>query len=876
MIRITSLRKVYKTKKKRLHTALEDINLVLPDYGLVFLLGKSGSGKTTLLNLIGGLDRGSSGIIEVDGNELSVLSENDSANYRNAQVGYIFQDFFLMDHLTVYENVALSLQLQGIKNIDQVANALDQVGLSNYADKYPPELSGGERQRVAIARAIVKNPRMILADEPTGNLDSDTAESIIELLGSFSKDRLVFIISHDKTIAHKYADRIIVLDNGRIISDRTKNPDYSEEVFFLDGELFCPVDKDLTAQDIFTINNYLAKGTRTIKRIEKYIDTQALEPVSQKINIEKIRRVKNAGIQKEFLKPDLGAIVLRAFMVAIIITVFMLAQTITAFDPYRFMKSEFDNIPSNSVFLTKNDHESERNSSTSLNKVVNGFTRVEDSDIAAFQEAGYKGDIYKVLKCNLSIHNSQVAAGMAKTIFEQSLFTLEPMGILLVDEAFIAEKFGEIEYLAKAEEFHPSGLIITDYLADIMLKSEHLAEASDYAGLIGEYHWGAKRPANIISRGYINAVIKTDYKEKYKDVIKKAENYDASMYEELLDDEKVQSFIEDVHTRYGFCYSFNPNFCTDAIENPAWDMVWHYALQFGDGDFFVTDIPQVRKASFYGIELKGNEVLMEMTAYNQIFGTSYTSETINEFLPHTEVLNHYSYYQYDEEDVLFSQEVRIAGLYCEGQNDMSGTFIAGDGIYDLFAKDCFYAIGLYFDGGEGIGVISDVAYDQGFQKNLIVSENLRMVAKAVEAFVPVFRLFSIMLCIAVVFVLMNFSTRLIKNKMHEIGILKALGAKSRTIGIVFGIQVLLIAILTAIISIISYSFLIGLTNDLLINSFQTVISGKMILNLEFFAFSPAVVWQSCILILVLAVISFLLPMIRIRRLNSVDIIRAKE
>lgn len=876
MIKITSLNKIYKSKNKQLHPALNNINLSLPDKGLVFLLGKSGSGKSTLLNLIGGLSRTTSGKIEVDGNDLFSLKENDLANYRNTQVGFIFQDFFLLDKLTVYENIALAMQIQGKNEVEPILSALNDVGLSKHANKYPDELSGGERQRVAIARAIVKNPSIILADEPTGNLDPDTAISIFDLLRSFSKDKLVFVISHDKKIANKYADRIIELENGRIVSDKTKNPDFSEDIALFDGELFCPIEKELSDEDFATINKYLAKGTRIIRSRVKYIDTQAQETVSKKIHIKKIRNTNNVGIQKEFLKPMLQTIFVRSFIVAIIITVFMLALTITSFDPNEIIKTELENTTSNSVFLTKTVDDTQSNQIVTFNKAVSGFPKVEESDITSFRKAGYEGDIYKVLKCNLSINKSQVSAGITTTIFEESLYALEPLGIMLVDENFITEKFGQLEYLAKAETFHPSGIIVTDYLADIMLKSEHLSETTDYSELIGEYHWGAKESTNIISRGYINAVIKTDYKEKYKSVLKKAQNYDASNFENLLNDEDALSFLDDIHTKYGFCYSFNPNFCTDAIENPAWDMVWHYALRFENGDFFVSDIPQVRKADFYGIYLKENEVLMELSAYNQIFGTSYTVDTLDSFSPHTEVLSHYLYSQYGEKDALFSQEVRIAGLFYEGQNNMSGTFIAGDGIFDLFAKNCFYTIGLYFDGDKSIVNIVDTAYELGYQKNLIISENTRMISKAVGAFIPVFSLFSVILCIAVVFILTNYSTRLIKSKIQQIGILKAIGAKSKTIGLVFGIQILLIAVLTALLSLLGYYVFIDFTNDLLLSSFQTVISGKMILDLDFIAFSPAVVLQSCILIFVLAIISFIYPMIKIRKLDPVNIMKTKE
>ena len=186
MIKITSLYKVYRSKKRRKCYALNDVNLTLPDAGLVFVLGKSGSGKSTLLNLIGGLDKITSGTIEVDGNDISRISERRMCNYRNSHVGFIFQDYHLIEELTVYDNILYSLNLRRMKDRGRVSQALERVGLAGYENRYPSELSGGERQRVAIARAIVKDPRIILADEPTGNLDNQTASSIISLLSEIS------------------------------------------------------------------------------------------------------------------------------------------------------------------------------------------------------------------------------------------------------------------------------------------------------------------------------------------------------------------------------------------------------------------------------------------------------------------------------------------------------------------------------------------------------------------------------------------------------------------------------------------------------------------------------------------------------------------
>ena len=226
MIRIEKLTKIYKSKNREKCIAIDNITLDFEDKGLIFVIGKSGSGKTTLLGLIGGLDSITSGDVIINGISFKSFKYKDFTNYRNQMIGYVFQDFHLFDELTVEENIALSLNLQNRKFTDEIENALRDVDLVGYGKRYPKELSGGEKQRVAIARALVKNPTIILADEPTGNLDSKTTAQILELLKNLSKDRLVLMVSHSLSDANTYADRIIELSDGKIINDYVRNEKY--------------------------------------------------------------------------------------------------------------------------------------------------------------------------------------------------------------------------------------------------------------------------------------------------------------------------------------------------------------------------------------------------------------------------------------------------------------------------------------------------------------------------------------------------------------------------------------------------------------------------------------------------------------------------
>lgn len=223
MIEIKNLTKIYRTKSNAPGVkAVDDISLTLGNSGLVFVLGRSGGGKSTFLNLLGGLDEPSAGEIIVDGTCISSLGKAGLDSYRNTYVGFAFQEYNLLEDRTVKANVSLALSLQGETNKDRVDECLKIVGMDRFQNRKCTALSGGQKQRVALARALVKEPKMVLADEPTGALDSVTGTEIMGLLKDLSRERLVVVVSHDRAFAEKFADRIIEIADGKVISDSLK------------------------------------------------------------------------------------------------------------------------------------------------------------------------------------------------------------------------------------------------------------------------------------------------------------------------------------------------------------------------------------------------------------------------------------------------------------------------------------------------------------------------------------------------------------------------------------------------------------------------------------------------------------------------------
>ena len=264
MLEVKNLVKVYKPKKGVAVTAVNGVSLKLPDKGMIFLLGKSGCGKSTLLNLLGGLDRYTSGEIIINGVSSKDFKQQHFDSYRNTYVGFIFQEYNILDEFSVGTNVALAIELQGKKATDEEINKiLKEVDLEGYANRKPNELSGGQKQRVAIARALVKNPQIIMADEPTGALDSATGRQVLDTLKKLSADKLVLIVSHDREFAEKYADRIIELADGKVISDiepelDTSSDDTAAALEYSESTVTVPRGYHLTEADREAINAYIA------------------------------------------------------------------------------------------------------------------------------------------------------------------------------------------------------------------------------------------------------------------------------------------------------------------------------------------------------------------------------------------------------------------------------------------------------------------------------------------------------------------------------------------------------------------------------------------------------------------------------------------
>ena len=386
MLEIRNVTKVYKSKHGQSVTALDNVSINFGDKGLIFLLGKSGSGKSTILNTIGGLDKFDSGEVVINGKSSKTFKQADFDAYRNTYVGFIFQEYNVLPEFNVEKNIALAIELQGKKSSrDKVDELLEMVDMTGYNKRKPNQLSGGQKQRLAIARALIKDPQIIMADEPTGALDSNTGRQVFDTLKRLSANKLVIVVSHDRENAEIYADRIIELKDGRIISDRTKHktqPKNQTEsltvvnnsiMHIRSGSSLSSSEQKLlsdvisrTNSELFVVANPdVNKEIRRIARIdnngygEEFVRTTD-DDIKRDDKATSFKTVKSKLKSKDAmkmgyssLKHKRGKLVISMFLTIFAICIFAFADTAASFDQNSSMQQTVADLKSDSLTFAK-------------------------------------------------------------------------------------------------------------------------------------------------------------------------------------------------------------------------------------------------------------------------------------------------------------------------------------------------------------------------------------------------------------------------------------------------------------------------------------------------------------------------------------------
>ena len=293
MLKLIDITKEYVIEKDEEKVlALNNVSIEFRKNEFVSILGPSGCGKTTLLNIIGGLDRYTSGDIQIDGVSTKDFDDVDWDTYRNRRIGFVFQSYNLIPHMNILKNVAMSLTLAGVEKEERkrrALEALDKVGLASQASKKPNQLSGGQMQRVAIARALVNNPEIILADEPTGALDSESGIQVMDLLKEVAEDRLVVMVTHNPSLAEEYSTRIVYLKDGEVVGDSMPY-DSKDEL----EELECRLGENFVEEVVEEVERDDVAGELSEKEVVEIVEKKTEEPKKKKTFRERFLKYKKA------------------------------------------------------------------------------------------------------------------------------------------------------------------------------------------------------------------------------------------------------------------------------------------------------------------------------------------------------------------------------------------------------------------------------------------------------------------------------------------------------------------------------------------------------------------------------------------------------
>ena len=875
MIIIKNLTKIYKSRNTSSCRALNDISFTLPDKGMIFILGKSGSGKSTLLNLLGGLDSITSGDVIANGNSLVNFTEKEYAEYRNSYVGFVFQDYCLIESFTVKKNVLLSLDIQGKdgeSKLEEVANKLDIVDL---LERFPKELSGGQRQRVAIARAIIKNPELILADEPTGNLDSLSAKQVLETLKTISQEKLVLVVSHNPDDAEKYGDRIIEIADGKIINDCERNPHANAEVVITEDKIVIPQKKSLSEEELRNINDRLERGGCKLEQSSTlFTPTEEIPftPSSQssvKLFKSKITPKKSLEISYSFLKKKLPSFILSVIMVSLIIIMFGLCQLFASFDKDATLNRAIKESKSDVLVLQKGYI---KNNVT--NKLAtDGLVEVTESDVNAFLDTGYTGNVYPLYNWTLAMSEQTHSIELLKNPDNKdnygNLYAHENVGVLVCDEAYLLKHFGKdgkLNYLAKAETQMPGGIIITDYVADC-ITFYHPTKYPDYQHIVG---------IKFQQRGYINAVIETDYKTKYKSTIDKYyeifhSNGAGLQSREFLISEEYVNMLDDFNVYYNVAYTTNTNFFADAnnIEYRQFARIQNADIYTDDGRFFFVEILDSYPDVEGGYDVQAGEIIFPIGLYNTYFKTTLESTDDPNFVKRQITIKMYPIYFTGERTEYFTKTFTIVGL-----SDKYAFFDPGD--VDFLRQYEIHPYALYFDNLENVVALTNKGDELNFYADSGYFKAISSISEIVVVFKDLFLLIAIFLCVAGCMILISFGFSNVKKRNYEIGVMRALGTDMGNISLIFILQVIFAGVIICLVSTLGLYFATNIANNILSDSFMVLMESSMLKDLDIINFDPIALVIDLLIVILTTLISAFAPIIAIRNVKPLAIIRKKD
>ena len=917
MLTLQNITKTYKSNSYKI-TALDNISLSFQDKGMIFITGKSGSGKSTLLNIIGGLDSADDGNIIINGRSMKDFSNKEFDAYRNFNIGFIFQEFNLIDDLTVKENIAVALKIQS-KNHDltTIDEALKIVGLEGLGYRNIKELSGGQKQRVAIARALIKNPNIILADEPTGALDSKTSYDLMSSLKTLSLNKLVIVVTHDDEYAYEFADEIITLNDGHIVSHLVLKDEYKEIKNEKISNNILKVVSGNAIDNVDDINSMLKKNDdnyvclldnpelvttafpndyeKVFKKQDlqdKYYQKQDVDNV-ENINIETSKLQKSHISYKECFKMALNQYKNRkgkvgSLLIFAIIAIFIIgiSYCLLFVDNSRVVANTLINNDISLAMMEKYD----KNGKVILDNTDLDNLKDNNSDVnfALAKETPF------VYKASNQKSNSD---------FEMNYFT----GIVecnnLVDLNLKAVA-GKLSFDDNSLNNHE--IIISDYAAFELRRT-------GYLGYDKDYNYGLIQPDSLENQ--INSYVTindVDYKiigvfdtnyEKYLPLLI------SETYVEKQDDKSSSLnalksyYYSRIFAPIGFYKKYiNENVNLESINNFAFDCkdipLYKYDSEtdtIQDSIDKLVDLKYNNFSSFYSFE-----DIKDSFSYTTIWGQVPQELSNNQVILSYDWLNQFEFENRSQIDAAINK-INQNGLICRYEaNGQLGSILYDDGIEVVAVIDIDNTIidnhELVYRYYKDIAIMfsdslkekldsTTYSYDQIFftldgnlnsyiisikkmekQDYSVINMNgeVSYSNSSIEAIKSVAYVASIIMLIFILLIMTLFVSGSIKDRKREIGILKAVGARTSDIFRIYLVEEGILALIIIIVSLVLVKYGTNLINY---NFADTKLSMQLV------NFDILTVLVIVLLTIILFVVSTFIPVYKIARMKPVEAIR---
>lgn len=862
MIELNSVTKIYKSKKGNNTKALNNVSLKFGNKGMTFILGKSGSGKSTLLNIIGGLDKYDSGDMVILGKSSKDFTQADFDSYRNTYIGFVFQDFNILEDYNVYENIVLALQLQQKEiNKEEIDNLLTKLELSELKHRKVNELSGGQKQRVAIARALIKNPKIILADEPTGNLDSTTGKQVMNLLKEISKEKLVIIVSHDNESANLYGDRIIEIKDGSVVNDTLEN------TFESDNERYKIVKSKLPFKDSFKL------GIGSLKHKKVKLTFTILLTICTLLFLSVVDTLSSYDVEKAHAK----------------LLVDKKEKSILV-EKYKFLVYDsYDFYNKDQIKFTLED---EKNIEAKLKSQFSPIYKLQES-----YNYMKSGEILQIGELDREILYTPNGAHIKMNVVVSDDFNK------LISEKIIGT------YPSKSNE-----ILISSYVADLIIDGGITTyEKNDTDEFSDDYIFKPKTYEEIInsnktfyfgSAGKVKIVGIIDYDlSKYNSLKNKKYEPNKTTEEELELQRELRLKADSI---YGNVY-VTPQFIEDLDVKDIElldENIYFYRLSSDDikasrsGYYISAAIPQKEIEYYNGSEwiktktLQENEVIINL--YQLISGDEqdyekglekYISNNPNEdrnILEKKYFVNYIKDYNIigktvnfevrDNKDNIIKEykDLKVIGIVgLEEQTRDRHYYLS----YDLVGE---YKINVLQKTGYLIPMteyknfkymLETFPYNQSIQAVTPYSEEVTMLVRTIEILKNIAFWVSLVLFIFTVFLIGNFIMTSIHYRKKEIGVLRALGSRSIDVIKIFLWEGFVMSFISATISAILLVVITNLLNAMIMSGTNMILT-PFILGIRQFIMIYFVVFM-------VTIISSVLPIIKISKMKPIDAILNK-